>query len=253
MAVLVTLDALVAERYTFCNALNVDLPDSLRSLLSGGEKEAILSGNPTQKSGSSLGRRRVDMEQVSEIDALKVIDETLSGLDNQDARNRVLAWAWDKFSSKPGPAADEDQEPTEAATRTKRPKKKTHGASAKGKRKAKRSLTMVKDLNLKPESTESLDEFVEIKKPSSYYEKCTVSAYYLKHELSVARITEDHVYTCFKHMNWRIPADLSNTLAFTASRYGWLDTSNLQDIRVTTKGENLVEHDLPKGKGSKKP
>ena len=111
---------------------------------------------------------------------------------------------------------------------------------------------MVRDLNLKPKGKKTLDEFVESKKPSSYYEKSTVATYYLKHELSLSAISANHIFTCFKHMKWRVPADLFNTLAYTASQYGWLDTSNGEDIKVTTMGENLVEHDLPKGKGSKK-
>lgn len=192
------------------------------------------------------------MGKVSEIDALKAIDDALSGLDDPEARNRVLAWAWKKFSSKPAPAADEDLESAETTTTTKKPKKKASGAKGKVKGKAKASLALVKDLNLKPKGKKSLDQFVEGKKPSSHYKKCTVSVYYLKHELSLSAITESHVYTCFKHMKWRIPANLSNTLAYTSSHHGWLDTSNLQDIKVTTMGENLVEHDLPKGKGSKK-
>jgi hypothetical protein len=53
-------------------------------------------------------------------------------------------------------------------------------------------------------------------------------------------------------MKWRIPADLFNTLAYTASHYGWLDTSNYQALKVTTMGENLLEHDLPKKKDFKK-
>lgn len=192
------------------------------------------------------------MGNVSEIDALKAIDDALSGLEDPDARNRVLSWAWKKFSSNPAPTADEDKEPSEIARKAKKSKKSVSGAKGKTKVKAKPSLTIVKDLNFKPKGKKSLDEFAEVKKPSSYYEKCTVSAYYLKHELVLSAITESHVYTCFKHMKWRVPANLSNTLAYTASQRGWLETSNLQDIKVTTMGENLIEQDLPKKKGPKK-
>jgi hypothetical protein len=192
------------------------------------------------------------MGNVNEIDALKAIDDALSGLEDPDARNRVLAWAWKKFSLNPAPTDNEDKDPSEITRKAKKFKKIISGTKGKAKVKAKPSLAIVKDLILKPKGKKSLDEFTEGKKPSSYYEKCTVSAYYLKHELVLSAITESHVYTCFKHMKWRVPADLSNTLAYTASQYGWLDTSNLQDIKVTTKGENLVEYDLPKKKGPKK-
>lgn len=193
------------------------------------------------------------MGNVSEIDALKTIDEALFGLTDADARNRVLEWAWKKFSSHLAPPIDKDTKVPPSGKR-KKLARKASGPKGKGKTKAKAkpSLSLVKDLNLKPEGKKSLDEFSDIRKPNSHYEKSTVAAYYLKHELDLPAITESHVYTCFKHMKWRVPANLSNTLAYTASHFGWLDTSNLQDIKVTTMGENLVEHDLPKKKGPKK-
>lgn len=190
------------------------------------------------------------MGKVSEIDAIKAVDDALTGLEDRDACNRVLMWAWKKFSSAPTPTVVDDQEKTEIPVQKKKTKKKT--SSKKGKVKVKRSLTIVKDLNLKPKEKKSLDEFAGGKKPNSHYEKSTVAAYYLKHELGLAAVTESHIYTCFKHMKWRIPANLSNALAYTASHHGWLDTSNLQDIKVTTMGENLVEHDLPKKKEPKR-
>jgi hypothetical protein len=192
------------------------------------------------------------MGNMSEIDALKAIDHAFSGLEDPDARNRVLTWAWEKFSSKPAPNADDNKDPSVVVSKAKKSKKKVSGAKGKVKVNAKPSLAIVKDLNLRPKGKKSLDEFAEIKKPSSHYEKCSVSVYYLKNELNILAITESHVYTCYKHMKWRNPADISNTLAYTASHYGWLDTSNLQDIKLTPIGENLVEQDLPKKKGHKK-
>lgn len=192
------------------------------------------------------------MGKVNEIDALKTIDEALSGLEDPHAQNRVLSWAWNKFSSEPRPSADDISKPGMPRVGRKRSKKKPSNAKGRSRGKSKASLSMVRDLNLKPKGKKTLDEFVESKKPSSYYEKSTVATYYLKHELSLSAISANHIFTCFKHMKWRVPADLFNTLAYTASQYGWLDTSNGEDIKVTTMGENLVEHDLPKGKGSKK-
>lgn len=192
------------------------------------------------------------MGKVGEIDALKSIDGALSGLEDPEARNRVLAWAWEKFSSKPSPTINEVEDQSEIPGRVKKTKKRGSGTKGKAKIKAKPSLAIAKDLNLKPKGKKSLDEFAETKKPNSHNEKGTVAAYYLKHVLALSAITESHIFTCFKHMKWRVPTNLSNTLAYTASQYGWLDTSNLQDIKMTTIGENLVEHDLPKKKGPKK-
>jgi hypothetical protein len=59
------------------------------------------------------------------------------------------------------------------------------------------------------------------------------------------------VYTCFKNEKWRIPKDLRNMLHQTASE-GWLDTSNQDDIKITTLCENLIEQDLPREKKEEK-
>jgi hypothetical protein len=90
------------------------------------------------------------------------------------------------------------------------------------------------------------------KKPNSIYEKCTVAAYYLKHVLGLKAVSANHIFTCFKHVKWRVPADLLNSLSYTASQYGWLDTSDRQSVNVSTMGENLIEHDLPRVKSSSK-
>ncbi len=193
------------------------------------------------------------MGKTTEVDALKAVDDALSGLDDPPARERVLSWAWKKYVSTRTPAVEDE---TADGTRTlKRTKKKAAGsgkAKGKAKRTVKAPLSMVKELNLKPKGKTSLDDFVEAKKPNSIYEKCTVAAYYLKNELSLAAASANHVFTCFKHMKWRVPADLLNSLAYTASRFGWLDTSDRDNIGVTTMGENLIEHDLPRSKTPKK-
>src|SRR5574337_148962 len=111
------------------------------------------------------------MGSVSEIDALKAIDEALDGLTDPDARNRVLRWAWQKFSSQPAPPNDKNNELPEPSEKRKKSKRKAFGAKGKGKAKAKTkpSLSIVKDLNLKPKGKKSLDEFSDIKKPNSHY------------------------------------------------------------------------------------
>jgi hypothetical protein len=68
----------------------------------------------------------------------------------------------------------------------------------------------------------------------------------LKTELGVSNVTLSHVFTCFKDAHWRVPPDLANALALTAHRKGWVDTRDTDDLSVTTHGENLIEHDLPR-------
>jgi hypothetical protein len=191
--------------------------------------------------------------KISEIDALKAVDTALSGVDDPTARERVLSWAWKKFVSTHTPAtADETGASEHLAKKTKKKVISSSKAKGKAKNKVKAPLTMERDLNLKPKGKKSLDDFVNEKKPNSIYEKCTVVAYYLKHVLAIPAVSANHIYTCFKHMKWRTPANLLNSLAYTASHYGWLDTHDRNQINVSTMGENLIEHDLPRIKSSKK-
>jgi len=107
-------------------------------------------------------------------------------------------------------------------------------------------LSIVRDLNLKPKSKESFNGFADKKKPGSNQEKCVVAVYYLHTVLQLTGIAIEHVFTCFKDMAWRLPSDLANTLRYTASVKGWLDTGDSSSIKLTTHGENLIEHDLPR-------
>ena len=182
---------------------------------------------------------------MTEIEALKTIDEALAGLDDSTTRDRVLRWACQKYAvGNPLPAISVDQRvmpPTPARVRIGKPKQKSRVKTSAGS-----MPSIVRDLNLKPKGKDSFDKFAAQKKPNSNQHRCVVAVYYLRHELDLSPITVDHVYTCFKHMQWRVPSSLANTMAYVASVFGWLDTRNMADIKMTTIGENLVEHDLPK-------
>jgi hypothetical protein len=185
------------------------------------------------------------MAAISEIDALKAVDEALSGLEDAAARDRVLRWAWEKFCTKPIPKTLHEESEPDAEPRKPRRKAGAKSTQAKPKGKGKLSPSIVKDLNLKPSGKKSLDAFSNEKKPGSNQQKCALSVYYLRNELGLKQVGADHVYTCFKHMKWRVPSDLRNTLQYTASKDGWLDTAEMSDIKMTAIGDNLVEHDLP--------
>lgn len=189
------------------------------------------------------------MGKSSELDVLKAVDDALAGLEDASARDRVLHWAWEKYSSKPVPKAEEDTSAKRRGTKRGATKKKVGSKKAKGRT----AIGLVKDLNLKEKGKKSLDAFADEKKPGSNLEKCAVAVNYLHNELGLTGVNTCHVFTCFKHLGWRVPADLQNTLQRTASVRGWLDTSNMDDIKVTTMGENLIDHDLPRAsKGGKK-
>jgi hypothetical protein len=176
---------------------------------------------------------------VSEIDVIKLIDETLSKVDNQAMRDRILRWAWDKYASSQSPT--QPIHPIEETLKRSPQTKKKPKSGAK----SKPSFSLVKDLDLNPDGKKSFRSFAKEKTPKSGFEKCVVAIYYLHNELGLDCITSDYVFTCFKDAGWRVPSDMYNVLAVTSSRKGWLDTSDMMNINVTPRGENLIEHDLP--------
>ena len=106
---------------------------------------------------------------------------------------------------------------------------------------------IVKDLVLTAEGDKpSLETFYSQKKPKSNYERNVLFCYYLLNIKEVKPIGMNHIYTCYKDIRQKV-GDLSVSLTET-SRKGWLDTSDMSNIRLTIRGENFVEYDLPRVK-----
>jgi hypothetical protein len=176
--------------------------------------------------------------QQSAFDALV----GLLGIDTETAPPENKTRTAKKVSRKKSASRKtETQRGAASGSEQNKPKRKT---AKKG------SFSMVKDLNLRPKGKKGLKEFCGEKAPKTHVEKCTVSVYYLCNDLSISAVDMNHVYTCYKHMKWRLPSDLSNMLAQAGSK-GYLDVTDRANITVTTHGDNLVEHDLPKEEPSK--
>lgn len=107
------------------------------------------------------------------------------------------------------------------------------------------TMSIVKDLDLRPEGKQSLRDFYAGKNPGSQEKKVAVCVYYLHKLLELDGITSNHVFSCLKEVKARVPKDLPQIIRNAASRGGWVDSSDAKSIKITTLGENLVEHDLP--------
>jgi hypothetical protein len=127
----------------------------------------------------------------------------------------------------------------------------TTGDTAKGQRSRRQGggrLSIVGDLNLRPTGKQSFSDFAALKSPRSAPDMIAVAVFYLRHTAGVDKVATNHIYTCFKDVGWRLPANLPNTVSVAASRHSLLHTGGLTDITLTSRGENLVEHDLPAAK-----
>lgn len=105
--------------------------------------------------------------------------------------------------------------------------------------------TLDKTLNLRPAGAQSFKEFVAEKLPRDNNERNLASVYYLERIAGVTGVNVNQVYTGYKEASWRVPGNLRNALAVTASTKGWINTKNMDALTVTPAGENHIEHDLP--------
>ncbi len=121
----------------------------------------------------------------------------------------------------------------------------TKDGAPKPKARRRGSPGVVKDLSLRPKGKIAFADFVAEKGPKTHQQKQTVIVYWLHHEAGLTSITPDHVNTCYVDAGWARPADLYNNLQVTAGQKGWLDTRDMSDIKVTTRGEDEVNHNLP--------
>ena len=175
------------------------------------------------------------------IEAMPRIAETVKQLP-EALQSQALQALLDEFRGSQPP-----QQRTKQTKASRVPAEPSKG-SRKPKRKRTRGPTVRKDLNLRPKGKTPLAEFAASKEPKNNDDRNVVSVYYLRRIVSSEIVGIDHVFTCYREMSWREPADLANSLAYTASKKGYLDTSTLEDIKLTPSGRNHVDHDLPRKK-----
>lgn len=92
----------------------------------------------------------------------------------------------------------------------------------------------------------SLDAFVESKKPKSDMDKYEVVAYWLKTALNLEDVGPDLMYTCFKALKWRSPKDFGQPFRNAKSQHAAFDSgAQPGNYRLNHIGEIRVEHDMP--------
>ena len=190
------------------------------------------------------------MSELEEVEAIKAVAVAFEKLD-EAARLRVLGWANAKYDGDYKPATEGKNEEKDPVRR--REKKRTDDVS-KGTKSAKRAKSIIKidkSLDLNPSGKQSADAFAKEKSPTNGKQKGVVAAYYIREKLDKEKVTIEQVAAYFKGVGWPLPADLKNVLQ-QAGTEGWLDTADNQNILITSSGETLVEHKLPKTASKKK-
>ena len=106
------------------------------------------------------------------------------------------------------------------------------------------SISADRSLNLRPSNKQSFKAFVEEKQPSNNDEKNVISVYYIVDILAHETATAAQVVTCYEEINWRLPADILNSLQQTSSVKHWVNSSNRDAIVLEIAGKNRVKHDM---------
>lgn len=159
----------------------------------------------------------------------------------QDAfRALISAWSGPDGVETPKKA----KEPKKKAAKKKTAQSGSEASPRKTRSGKKKTPSLVKDLNLRPPGLTSFRDFVAEKKPSNNHDRNVISVYYLEKIMELDTISVDHVFTAYREASWRIPSDVANSVALTAHRKGWIDSSNTEDLCVTAQGLNHVEQDM---------
>lgn len=107
----------------------------------------------------------------------------------------------------------------------------------------------VGDIDFFPSGKQSLKDFFAEKGPARDMDQVLVICHFLQHEGKVAQIGPGHILSGFKHVNKPVPKDLKQTIRNMKSTKAWLNFADLENIRLTTEGENRVVHELGKVNG----
>lgn len=110
----------------------------------------------------------------------------------------------------------------------------------------KQSFTFDKSLDFYAKSGPSglnLKDFATAHPPKNAIHKAVIALYWLSKELGLEATSVEHIYSAFKTMDWPVPSDLPNTLQQAGTK-NYVDSKKRDDLRLTTHGENLIEHEL---------
>lgn len=127
----------------------------------------------------------------------------------------------------------------------------TPKSSGKSSKKNSENITLLKDLDLRKKGEKSFKDFYDEKKPGASNEFNSVAVYYLSEILELSGITPSHIFTCYKEVTKRPPEAFIQSLRDTASKNGYIDTADINNIKIPLRGKNFVEHDLPTQKAKK--
>lgn len=140
----------------------------------------------------------------------------------------------------PSPAPESEGKAGSAAPRQQRPRKAG----------SKKSWPIDKQINFRPADKQSLREFADEKQSSNNEQKNAVIVYYMTEVLGMSTANIGQVLAGYSACQWKPPGSPDIALRRTASKYGWIDTSDTKAMTITHAGRAFVEFDLPAQKAT---
>jgi hypothetical protein len=88
-----------------------------------------------------------------------------------------------------------------------------------------------------------LADFLAEKNPSEMFDKYTVVAVWFKQHYNTDEISQDHIFTAFKHLGWQsqLPEDVGSPLRALKSQRNWFDKGSGKGLyKINWSGESAV-------------
>lgn len=112
-------------------------------------------------------------------------------------------------------------------------------AGSRSRSTTKRTYSVARGLNFAPDGAPSLAQFVKEKAPVNQDERNLVACYYISEHMSET-VDLSKVLAVYQASDWPAPSHPNTSLQKTASAKGWIDTANMDDIKVVWAGTNHV-------------
>jgi hypothetical protein len=152
--------------------------------------------------------------------------------------------------SKSEPIAPSFQSGKQIPKAATKPKQKgtNNKVNTKAKKNKNAGVNVVNDLELAASGDiPSLKDFYAKFIIKTDIERNLLFIYYLEQVRKMSGgISVDVIFTCYRNLTIKIPADLKQSLRNASHTRSWIDTSDSTNIKTTTVGSNYVEHDLLK-------
>lgn len=176
-------------------------------------------------------------------------EKAVSGIKN----DKLKEIAFEKLVSHllGGNSSDSESPITQPKVKRKPVKAAKKGTGKSKTAKSKETISIDKDLNLRERGKKSFKDFYDEKQPKSAMDFNTVAIYYLSQILELDKITANQVYTCYKEVSKRPPNAFIQSLRDTASLKGFIDSADVENLKIPSRGINFVDHDLPAKKDAK--